>query len=188
MTQRVKFLLLISLFLLPTAASFVVFYFFPPESTGNYGELIKPLVTLPETPLIRLDADRIAITDSLRGKWLLITRDSGACEAVCQKKLYAMRQARLVLGREQDRVLVVVLVDDDIAPSSQLQQTYDGAMWISARSSPWLSGMPREGANPRGHIYAADTLGNVFIRYSAAPDIRKMSRDLQRVLKASQIG
>ena len=189
MNQRIKFLLLIAVFLVPTLASFIVFYFFPPEKTGNYGELVSPIVTLQPTPLSRLDHSRAVIGDSLRGKWLLITRDTGACEEPCRKKLYAMRQARLMLGRDQDRILLVILVDDDIAPSTQLQKEFDGAVWIAARSSPWLASLPSNGnVGGRAWIHGVDPLGNVFIRYSADPDIRKMSRDLQRVLKASQIG
>jgi hypothetical protein len=31
-------------------------------------------------------------------------------------------------------------------------------------------------------------LGNVFIRYDADPDIKRLTKDFQHVLKASQIG
>lgn len=189
MSQRTKFLLLIAVFLLPTIASFVVFYYFPPEKSGNYGELVSPVITLPPVALSRLDGDKRFERDGLRGKWLLVTRDSGSCEEACRGKLFAMRQARLILGRDQDRLLVVVLVDDDVVPSPQLQKEYEGALWIAARASPWLTLLPPD-AGPAGRagIFGVDPLGNLFIRYSADPDIKKMSRDLQRVLKASQIG
>jgi hypothetical protein len=120
----------------------------------------------------------------------MITRDSGLCEGACQKKLHAMRQARLILGRDQDRVLRIVLVDDDIPPSLPLQNTYEGTVWISAKSLPWLAALPvlPDDKTGRGSIYAADTLGNIFMRYSADPDIKRLSNDIQRVLKASQIG
>jgi hypothetical protein len=190
MTQRTKFLLLVALFIVPTIASFIAFYFFPPSKTTNYGTLISPVIVFPQAPTIRLDAGKDPLVPSLRGKWLMITRDSGLCQAACQKKLYAMRQARLILGRDQDRVLRVVLVDDDVPPALSLQNTYEGTVWISAKSHPWLVALPSspEDASGRGSIYAVDTLGNLFMRYTGDPDIKRLSNDIQRVLKASQIG
>jgi hypothetical protein len=189
MTQRTKFLLMVALFILPTIASFVVFYFFPPDKSSNYGELVKPIVVLPAQSLSRLDVPG-AITDGLRGKWLLITRDSGLCEDACRKKLYAMRQARQILGREQERVVRVVLVDDDVVPSVKLQADFEGTLWISAKALSWTALMPRNAADDSGRngIFAVDTLGNVFMRYSPDPDIKKLANDIKRVLKASQIG
>ncbi len=190
MTQRTKLLLLLGLFMVPTIASFVVFYFFPPDKTTNYGTLISPIAVLPNTKLTRLDSGTEPIAPGLRGKWLMITRDSGLCETACQKKLYAMRQARLILGREQDRVLRIVLVDDDVVPAMQLQNEFSGTIWISAKSPAWLATLPAapDDRSGRSAIYAADTLGNIFMRYSADPDIKRFSHDLLRVLKASQIG
>jgi len=190
MSQRAKFVLLLTLFIVPTVASFVVFYFFPPGKTSNYGTLIVPVIALPEIKLPRQDSGAEAIPAGLRGKWLVMTRESGACEVRCQKKLYAMRQARLILGREQDRVLRVVLVDDDVLPSQQLQREFEGTIWLSAKSAELLGMLPSAVGDDTGRdaIYAVDTMGNLFMRYSADPDIKKLSSDLQRVLKASQIG
>ncbi len=190
MSQRTKFLLLVAIFLVPTIASFIAFYWFPPSKTTNYGTLISPVVSLPPAQLVRLDSESEGLAQNLRGKWLVITRDSGLCEAVCRKKLYAMRQARLILGREQDRVLRVVLVDDDVRPSETLRSEFDGTIWLSAKTMPWLAVLPPEAGDAAGRnsIYAADTLGNVFMRYNADPDIKQFANDLRRVLKASQIG
>ncbi len=189
MTQRTKFVLLLALFIVPTLASFVVFYFFPPSKSTNYGELIRPVVALPELPLTRMDAGG-PIANGLRGKWLLVTRDSGDCSDVCRKKLYAMRQARQILGREQDRVIRVVLVDDGVVPSAELQREFEGTVWVSARSLPWLDLLPRTTSDTDGRnsIIAVDTLGNAFMRYLPDADIKLLSNDLRRVLKASQIG
>ncbi|MBL8522939.1 MAG: hypothetical protein JNN20_04560 [Betaproteobacteria bacterium] len=190
MTQRTKFLFLIAIFTLPTIASFVVFYFFPPDRSSNYGELVRPIVTLPALPLSRMDGRADVIADGLRGKWLIVTRDSGLCEDVCRKKLYAMRQARQILGREQDRLIRVVLVDDNVVPSEKLQAEFEGTLWLSAKALTWTSLMPNDKGDSSGRasIFAVDTLGNVFMRYSSDPDIKRMSNDLKRVLKASQIG
>jgi hypothetical protein len=191
MSPRTKFVMIFLLFSVPFIASTITFLVWRPSTTNNYGELLSPVVALPETRLVRLDSDianKELIEKSLRGKWLMLTRDSGACEAACQKKLYAMRQARLSLGREQDRVVRVVLVDDDVAPRAPLVAEFQGTIWISAKALPWLAKLPSVEADARNHLYGVDTLGNVFIRYNADPDIKRMMKDFQRVLKASQIG
>ena len=188
MTPRVKFVLLLLIFLVPTVASFIAYYFFPPTKTDNYGTLLSPVITLPQVSLMTTDPTTLGVADGLRGKWLLLTRDSGTCVEACRKKLYAMHQARLILGREQDRVRVVVLIDDNVPPLAELQREYAGTVWVMAKSSPWSNLVPAPTGTESGSIYAVDTLGNVFMRYTAAPDIKSMSRDLLRVLKASQIG
>ncbi len=191
MSPRTKFVMIFLLFSVPFIASTITFLVWKPSVTNNYGELLSPVVALPETELVRIDndvANKELIEKSLRGKWLMLTRDSGACETVCLKKLYAMRQTRLSIGREQDRVVRVILVDDDIAPSPALVKEFQGTIWISAKVLPWLAKLPSAEANARNHIYGVDTLGNVFIRYKADPDIKRMMKDFQQVLKASQIG
>ncbi len=191
MSPRSKFVMIFLLFSVPFIASTITFLVWKPSVTNNYGELLSPVVALPEAKLIRIDndiANKELIEKSLRGKWLMLTRDSGVCEAACQKKLYAMRQARLSIGREQDRVVRVVLVDDDVAPNAALVAEFQGTIWISAKTLSWLAKLPSAESNARNHLYGVDTLGNVFIRYSADPDIKRMMKDFQQVLKASQIG
>lgn len=186
MSSKTKFVLLLAVFLVPTMASFIVFYFFPPNKTSNYGQLLQPIVTLPIAEA-KLTDGRAVEPRAIRGKWLLLTRDSGRCESPCQTKLYAMRQARLVLGREMDRVVRVVLVDDDAMPSASHQQEFEGTLWVKASS--WLTLLPAAPlGNHRTEIFGVDPLGNVFIRYGENPDIRALSNDFKKVLKASQIG
>ena len=205
MSPRSKFILIFLMFSVPFVGSTLVFIFWKPTATNNYGELLSPVTTLPETKLNFInmgEADKDVAGHALRGKWLMLTRDSGHCEVACRKKLYAMRQARLILGRELDRVLRVVLVDDGVMPSDELQKEFAGTVWISANEAPWLVLLPKsksESVNSsvsasgkanhgRDQIFGVDTIGNIFIRYSADPDIKRMSGDFQRVLKASQIG
>ena len=194
MSPRTKLALMMALFALPTLASFTAFYLLPPTNTSNYGQLISPVVNLPQLPLTGVDvgdAQKNLIDQGLRGKWLLVTRDGGACDAVCEQKILAMRQARLIVGRELDRVVRVVLIDDDEIPSESLVKRYQGTVWIRAKSLSWLATLPmppRGDGNSRAAIYAVDTLGNIFMRYPPDADAKLIAKDLQRVLKASQIG
>ena len=102
-----------------------------------------------------------------------------------------MRQSRLIVGREMDRIVRVVLMEDDVKPSAELVRRYQGTAWINAKSLPWLSKLPvpsKDTSQGRAYLYAVDPLGNVFMRYGADADTKLVAKDLQRVLKASQIG
>jgi cytochrome oxidase Cu insertion factor (SCO1/SenC/PrrC family) len=194
MSPRTKLALLLTVFVLPTLASFAAFYWFPPTKTGNYGELVVPVVNLPLLPLAIVDGTDAAAgagEQALRGKWLIVTRDSGACDALCEQKLFAMRQTRLIVGREMDRIVRVVLIDDDALPSGELVKRYQGTAWIPAKSLSWLPKFPSTSpdvSGGRAFFYAVDPMGNIFMRYGADADVKLIAKDLQRVLKASQIG
>ncbi len=194
MSPRTKFVLIFLLFSIPFVGSTLVYVFWRPSATANYGELISPVVVLPDTGLDVIDGGAATpdeLARSLRGKWLLLTLASGKCTNDCEKNLYAMRQSRLMLGREQDRVLRVVLLNDEFLPEPDLKQKYAGTVWLSPKTPGWRNMVERlagEAAPGQPRIYGVDPLGNLFIRYQSDPDIRRMNRDIQRVLKASQIG
>ena len=90
-----------------------------------------------------------------------------------------------------DRIVRVILIDDDSKPSDELIKRYRGTAWVSAKSMPWLTKFPtpkQDPSNGRAYFYAVDPLGNIFMRYDADADVKLIAKDLQRVLKASQIG
>jgi cytochrome oxidase Cu insertion factor (SCO1/SenC/PrrC family) len=194
LTPRVKFVLMFILFALPITASYLMFFFWKPKATNNFGELITPVIAMPQeqfTITDGKDAPQNVLDKGLRGKWLMVTRDSGTCDEACGKKLYTMRQARLILSKELDRVVRVVLVDDATPLSPQMQQDFAGAAFVAAKDSAWLAKLPREAndaTNGRGYIYAIDPMGNLFMRYKADEDIKELAADFRRVLKASQLG
>ena len=194
MSPRTKLALIMTLFALPTLASFAAFYWLPPTKTNNYGELISPTINLPQVSVNMIDGSDAAQgtgDQGLRGKWLIVTRDSGACASACEQKLFAMRQTRLIVGREMDRVVRVVLIDDDAKPPEELIRRYQGTAWISAKALPWLAKLPipqGEANNGRAFFFAVDPLGNIFMRYGADADTKLIAKDLRQVLKASQIG
>ena len=169
----------------PVVASYVAYYWFRPAGQVNYGELLdaKPaqeiVGTLPDDGKFRLS--------DYRGRWLFLAVDAGPCEDPCQRKLYATRQARTIQGREQERVVRMWLQATD-APALARQFLAEHPGLIVARVDPaqWaaLPGL----AGPPGSIYLIDPLGNIVLRYPADPDIKRMAKDLERLLRASRIG
>ena len=180
---RAKLLAIAAVFIAPVVASFIA-YQLRPAPTANYGELLLPpdLVT---TQSFEQPGRAPFTFTSLRGKWVMVASDSGSCPRECLEKAYAMRQVRLALGQDAERVTRVFVVDDLNAPVPQLATLLEGAtLAITPRG---LSARPPS-VSDRAHIYLADPHGNVMLRWPANPDMKRMLKDLQRLLKASQIG
>ena len=86
----------------PVAASYFLYYGWQPSHFKNYGDLIPlaPVAALAPVPKAAPVDDLAA----LRGKWLLVMTDAGACEKSCRDKLWQLRQLRLTQGKEMDRI------------------------------------------------------------------------------------
>ncbi len=181
---RAKLMLIAALFLVPVAASLFAYRFLRPEPTANYGELLLPPDTLADTTLAREDGRTFRFSE-MSGRWILVASDSGACRAQCAAKVHAMRQVRLALGRNASRVARVFVVDDLAAPDpAAFAPLEDLVIAITPRGLL----LPPGASNDRAHIYLVDPRGNVMMRWPANPQFRGMLKDLERLLKASQIG
>ncbi|HET9579967.1 MAG TPA: hypothetical protein VFP44_19210 [Usitatibacter sp.] len=181
---RAKLLILMGLFAAPIVASLLAYNFMDIRPSANYGELIVPPAQVTPQRFTRPDGSAFAF-GQLAGRWVLVVSDSGACGAPCEKKLASLRQARLALGRNASRVERVFVVDDGQAPAPARLEPFEGTIVaVAAAADP---SRPAAG-NDRSHIYLVDPHGNVMMRWPEAPDGRRMVKDLERLLKASQIG
>jgi cytochrome oxidase Cu insertion factor (SCO1/SenC/PrrC family) len=184
LSSRVKLLLIASGFALPIAASFLAYHFLRPEPTGNYGELLLPPHQVTSQRFEKLDRQGWDFTE-LRGRWALVASGSGACGEACIAKLTTLRQVQQALGRRATRVARVFVVDDLVAPDPRALEPFEGTIVaITPRGLALSSGA----ANDRAHVYLVDPKGHVMMRWPAGADRKRMLRDLERLLKASQIG
>jgi len=177
--------LIVALTVAPVAASYFLYFFWKPEGRVNYGELIEPKA-LPDPVLAQADGTTFRLSQ-LRGKWLLVSVDAGACDAHCDRKLLYMRQLRLTQGKNADRVERLWLLSDGAAPRAGAVKQYEGT-WIVRAGDSGLTGLfPAPGA-AADHIYLVDPLGNLMMRFPRDAEPRLMIKDLGRLLKASQVG
>lgn len=169
----------------PVLGAYALYYWWTPTSFTNYGQLLPPT---PITDVIvrRPDGTEVAL-DTLKGKWLLLMVDAGACGDFCREKLYKMRQVRLTQGKEMERIERVWLVDDDAAVAPAIASEYEGTLILSARGMTLGSRLPAT-ASVRDHIYVVDPLGNLMMRYPRDADPSKMKKDVTKLLKVSRIG
>ncbi|HLX81207.1 MAG TPA: cytochrome C oxidase subunit I [Burkholderiales bacterium] len=171
---RVKLALLAVFFLLPIGASWIAWRFELVSGTsGNYGTLLPPRpVALP------------AIA-ALKGKWVLVQFDGGACGAACERKHYFMRQLRRAQGKEMQRIERLWLVTDAVPPRAELLAAIEDTVIAPAGTA--AAEFPAE-RSVVDHIYLVDPLGNLMMRFPRDPDPLRVIRDLQRLLKVSSFG
>jgi cytochrome oxidase Cu insertion factor (SCO1/SenC/PrrC family) len=168
----------------PVIASYIAYYWLRPDARTNYGELLPP-APAPELVGARLDGAPFRLSD-LQGRWVLLMTSEGSCAARCERELYATRQARTIQNREQDRIVRVLLLTANASPSRELLSAHPGMVVVRGDEAQW-SNLPGP-ERPDSYIYLVDPRGNLVLRYPADPDIRKLSKDLERLLRASQIG
>jgi len=169
----------------PTVAAWLAYFVWQPQSRTNYGDLIEPR-SLSDPELRRFDGSSFRFSQ-LRGKWVLLQVDSAACSDRCRKKLVYMRQARLALGKDADRIERVWLVDGAGVPDPVLLREDGGLKVVRAQGRSLLEELPSSG-NPAGYIFVVDPLGSLMLRFPGDPDAPKMVKDLARLLKVSRIG
>jgi cytochrome oxidase Cu insertion factor (SCO1/SenC/PrrC family) len=173
----------------PAIASYLTYYFVKPQARTNYGTLLDPRAwPIPVLGAQGLDGKPLELT-ALKGKWLMLQVDAGACAAACQKKLYDMRQLRTAQGKERERIERVWLIIDSQAPDTLTLREYDGTRMLRVKPEALQAWLPSEAnASPRDHIYLIDPLGNLMMRWPKDADPNKIKRDLGKLLRASGIG
>jgi len=184
-SHRRKLLLLAALMSAPIVLSYFFYIWGAPSASVNYGELIEAR-PLPEIALRKSDGESFRISQ-LRGKWVLLAVDSGACDETCRKKLYYLRQIRLTQGVEMERIERVWLIDDGKMPEIGVAEEYKGIWLIDAKGNESLKAFPATRSN-RDYIYLIDPLGNLMMRFPKDADPARMVKDLKRLLKVSRIG
>ncbi len=133
------------------------------SKTVNYGKLLNPPL-----PLAKIVSKSIA---EYQGRWVLFY-ESPVCDTLCTENLYKMRQVRLAVGKDQDRVVRLLVTETAYTLPEAYQGTYQ-----EETSQQIQSG-----------LYLADPHGNIILYYNKDADPEKLLKDLTRLLRISQIG
>jgi hypothetical protein len=182
---RIQFLLIAVIFLGPLAIAAWMYFSqssLIPEGRTNHGTLLQPIVRLADA---LPDSGLHAVGD---GRWRLLYANRGECGEPCEYSLYTLRQSRLMLGKEMDR-LVRVFLHGDIPPDTVLlAEQHEGLATLQDdRLGELLDGKRPEGLAPGGY-FLVDPLGNLVMYFSPDTDPGEMIEDIKRLLKQSRIG
>ncbi|NJM11086.1 MAG: hypothetical protein HC889_03535 [Synechococcaceae cyanobacterium SM1_2_3] len=191
--QRLTLLFIIACFAIPLATAWLLVGRWQPGSSVQHGELLNPAQPLKQLRFVSLEGQPLNST-ALSGRWVMIYASSAhQCESACKTALYDMRQVRIALGKDIERVKTLLLLDG--LPDAGLRQ------WLTAEHAAMMVGVAdvttrsefdtafsSSPETARQWIYLLDPLGNLLMRYPVAVEPRGMLKDLQRLLRLSKIG
>lgn len=182
---RRTLLLLALVALSPIVASYVAFYGFAPPKRMNYGELLDPRPA-PAIAGMYADGKPFALAE-LRGKWVLLVVSGPECDDACRRALHTTRIVRTIQARERDRVLRAWLRPEAAPPPPDGLLAGDPGLIAARAAAVELSRLPIDAGGAPG-ILLLDPRGNLVLRYGGDPDAERMAKDLERLLRVSQIG
>jgi len=189
--------------IVPILAAALLYYVpsLRPDGSTNYGAFVQPQRPLPSSDSLRLttlDGQPFDLT-SLRGKWLLLTSDGGACPDSCARKLHFTRNGHASQGKNVGRIQRVWFVTDDQPIPEKVMEAYKGTVMLRADPKA-LSEFLLDDADRVGdavalekkmdsYLWIVDPNGNLIMHYPGnQSDPVRFRDDLAKLLHASSIG
>jgi len=153
-----------------------------PDGKTNHGELLEPFVNIGET------LPGSAINAHFTGQWLLIYANDGPCAEACDYSLYVLRQSRLMLGKEMERLGRVFLHDNSVPDTVMLADEHEGLIILQDGEFGDLLTKKKPAGLSAGGYYLVDPLGNLVMYYPPDIEPRDMVEDIEHLLELSRIG
>ena len=184
--------LLISVFALPPlVAYFMYFTNTMPDARGNKGNLIQPVITVQQSslePNLQLNE----LISSFKGKWTLLMLVGDTCQSLCQKNIYIMRQVYSALGKNNQHVRRVLLLDKQSHPQYQdLLKIFPKMSVIKANQATinsFTSPLKKVVSSLYQRIYIVDPYGRLMMYYSVDLNVEDIFSDLKRLVSILNSG
>jgi len=181
-------------FFAPLLLAFVIYYGtgWRPTKMSNKGDLISPIVSLPDVALHKPDGTLLD-KQWLQRKWTLVYVGDGACEQACRESLLITRNIRLLLGKDSTRVQRAFLFVGNCCDANYLSSEQPDlivARIDDAAGLQILKLLPYNDGDvvQAGKIYVVDPLGNLMMSYKRGAEAGDLHTDLKTLLSLSHIG
>jgi len=193
MSRLLPLWILILLFALPLLLGW--FYFLNPQRLpdrqNNNGALIHPPRPVQQ---LRLYTENGAAFDwqQMAGLWLLVSVQQGRCDPACQRQLQQLRQIRLALGADRQRVKpLLILLDNNLhnnnrenAPPAERPADLQILHAEEAEQVSAFFGIHK--GDSAGSRFIIDPSGAWMMRHDKTLEPKAVLQDLELLLKASQ--
>ena len=153
-----------------------------PEGRTNHGVLLEPIVNLLEA------LPESSLHSHNDGYWVLLYANRGACDEACEYALYTLRQSRLMLGKEMDRLVKVFLHGDTPPDTVLLADEHEGLITLQEGGLNDLLENKKPVDLEAGGYYLVDPLGNLVMYFPQEIDPSAMVEDIKHLLELSRIG
>lgn len=165
------------------------------KTTTNRGQLIQPPRDFKQLTIV--NADGSSAGNPFKNHWLLLYVAPKACEQTCQRDLYFMRQIWIATNKNSYRVQRAIMTfasspaDKKLAELLQTTE-YQGTQHVIVDRQQFaqlMQGLPSTNlALTSGYIYLVDPLGNIMMAYAPDANPSGILKDLEKLLRVSQIG
>ncbi len=183
--SRLQLLLIALVFLGPLAVAAWLYFqgeSIAPTGRTNHGALLEPIIN------ISASLSSAEVSKRKDRGWLLVYTNTANCDDTCRDALYTYRQARLMLGKEMDRVRRVFLHGDTLPDTVFLAEEHPGLITTEDSSLDGLLNNKRPAELPAGGYYLIDPLGNLVMYFRPDLDPAQMVDDIKHLLRLSRIG
>ena len=189
-------ILLILAFLMPVLAAYLIYLNMGEAGkTRNNGELIIPPRPLENFQLNTSAAKQFGFKE-LQGNWHLVYIGNGQCSTACRDRLSMMHQTRMGQGKAMSRVrlIYIALAGIQKGEAKTLKEEYSRLTVLTGNSEQIKATLNQfktdDAVNIRedNMIFMIDPLGNLMMRYKQDVRLIGIIKDLEHLLKISQIG
>ncbi len=184
-TGRTQLVLVACAFLGPLAVAAWLYFQgggLAPSARSNHGALLEPIVNLADA------SPASAIAEAVGDAWLLVYTNPSACDTECERALYTLRQSRLMLGRDMQRLERLFLHGDSPPDRVFLAAEHAGLRTMQDAELDALLNNKRPAALQAGGYFLIDPLGNLVMYFRPEIDPAEMVGDIKHLLKLSRIG
>ena len=176
------------LFFIPIIISwYLVFYTdFMHDAQGiQHGKLISPVISIGA-----IKAKEISTMDEvvIEKKWVLVFIQNNLCNEFCKERLYQVRQIRLALGEDRDKVDRLVIFNQ-INDLNELKDSYSGQKFID-QSFMNYQGLVKKFndsyTDKKNPIFLLDPYGFLMMQYPEGTEPKGIIKDIERLIRNSK--
>lgn len=193
LSNRLKLLAIIALFLVPLLAAVLMFNGQLPllsDETVNQGKLIQPPIALDWSAAETTESAEIP---ELLGNWIILFPLPVPCEQDCLQKVTGLRQVHRATGPDQQRIEIVLFSEAQLTEVTlqQLLAISDQFILLTDPSASLQQAVRKAQLQNNLSVnayttYLVDPMGNIMMAYDSANSDSELSKDLKRLLKWSK--
>ena len=176
-------------FVAPAVLAYVMYFFGDIRSFSNHGEILDPVVDIAALQL-KDDKNEVIPRKTITYKWRMISFVGASCDEACNARLYDSRQIHKALGKDQHRVLrmIVHLEPTTVELQQLIEREHPDAIHVNGDAQAIMGALGKSAGLRDNVIYIMDPIGNVMMRFTLQQTKKDILTDLRKLLKVSQIG
>ncbi len=177
--NRLKLVLVAGVFLLPMIVAGILGGLGWSPGTRSHGEPIRPQRSFDDVRIAMDDGGRWAWRDSDKPRMTLVALSRGVCDKACVGTLTLLRNARITLGKNQDRLRLLHLGPrPDGEAGRVLAESWHHGRDVGHALAAFVPSDDGEVA-----VVLVESNGTALVRYRPGFDADGLKKDLHKVIR-----